>query len=413
MYNYNILLYLNVKGVHFVYQMIIIDDEPLVLEYLTEFINNEFPEIQVAANFDVSSKAVSYLKGNSVDIVLTDISMPEPTGIDIAELCHESFPQTVVIFLSAYKEFEYAHSAITFNVHDYILKPLSKNHLIKSLSSAIELLNKRNNEPKLSGFASNEYLLACQAVFSDLMCSSIRSEAELNEKFLSINLPVFMTDNPAVIFSLQIENMTDYLNNNWKYGKPALFDTLFRLVCTETESVFFAPVWYVQDKIELIGIAKKTNIDYEQIKSEFNLQIVNKVSKTMKLDITPAFIKELPAVKSMLSDNQSIENDKDLAKKFYNYIEQNYKNHISLEDAAKHFNFSRVYFSVYYKKCIGENFSTTLTKIRIEKAKELLKNPHAKVSAVMREVGYNHSTHFHNTFKKIVGCSPAEYQKNL
>ena len=207
--------------------------------------------------------------------------------------------------------------------------------------------------------------------------------------------------------------MTDYINTIWKYGKSALFDTLFRLVCTETDSVFFAPIWYVQDKIEIIGIAKKAETNHEQILSEFKLQIVNKVSKTMKLDITPSVIKELPAVKSLLSENQNMENDKDLTKKFYAYIEQNYKNHISLEDAAKHFNFSRVYFSVYYKKCIGENFSTTLTKIRIEKAKELLKNPHAKVSAVMREVGYNHSTHFHNTFKKIVGCSPAEYQKNL
>ena len=79
---------------------------------------------------------------------------------------------------------------------------------------------------------------------------------------------------------------------------------------------------------------------------------------------------------------------------------------------ARHFNFSRVYFSVYYKKCIGESFSTTLSKVRINKAKELLLMPNAKISSVMHQVGYNHSTHFHKTFKNLVGCSPAEYQKN-
>ena len=282
------------------YQMIIIDDEPLVLEYLTEFINSEFSEIKVIKNFDISSEAINYLKKNHVDIVLTDISMPEPTGIDIAEICHNYFPETVVIFLSAYKEFEYAHSAITFNVHDYILKPLSKKHLIKSLSSAIDLLNKRNNDSKISGFASNEYLLSCQTVFSDLICSCVHNEADLNEKFLSIGLPTSMTENPAITFSLYISNLTDYLNETWKYGKVTLFDAVFRLVCKETESVFFAPVWYAQNKIEIIAIAKKSNVIHEDILSEFEKLVVNKLKETMKLNINSSLIKKLPSVKSLL-----------------------------------------------------------------------------------------------------------------
>lgn len=164
------------------YQMIIVDDESLTLNSLTEFINNEFPEINVASTFDVSSEALDYLKTHNVDIVLTDISMPAPTGIDIAEYCHNSLPNTLVIFLSAYQEFEYAHSAIAFKVHDYILKPLSKNSLLKSLSSAIEILNKRNSVLSIDSFASDEYILLYQEIFSDLICSHITSVFEFEKK---------------------------------------------------------------------------------------------------------------------------------------------------------------------------------------------------------------------------------------
>ena len=111
------------------YRMVIIDDESLTLNFLTEFINKEFPEIKVVDTFDISSDALEYLKTHNIDIVLTDISMPKPTGIDIAEYCHKFSPKTLVIFFSAYQEFEYAHSAITFKVHDYVLNLFQKNHL--------------------------------------------------------------------------------------------------------------------------------------------------------------------------------------------------------------------------------------------------------------------------------------------
>lgn len=401
------------KVVIFVYKMIIIDDETLVLEYLTEFINNEFPEINVIKSFNISSDAADYLKDNKVDIVLTDIAMPGITGIDIAKMCHFSFPDTVVIFFSAYKEFDYAHSAIAYNVHDYILKPISKTHLIKSLSSVINLLDSRRIEEKTDGFANDEYLLACQTVFCDLICSCINDEDELNIKLSSIGLEPQLSQNAGITINLNINDLKEYLNKTWKYGKTALFDSLLRLVCKETETAFFAPIWYTQNKIEIIGIAKKININHEQILSEFKLEIADKLEKNLKLDIKISITKKFSHLNSFLSENKKPEFDAEITKEFYEYIEKNYKNHITLEDAAKYFNFSRVYFSSYFKKCIGENFSTTLTKIRINKAKELLTNKNTKVSAVMHEVGFNHSTHFYTTFKKIVGCSPAEYQKKF
>ena len=392
------------------YRMIIIDDEALVLNYLTEFINKEFPEINIEATFSISSDAMDYLKSHAVDIVLTDISMPEPTGINIAEFCYKTMPDTLVIFLSAYRKFEYAHLAIDYNVYDYILKPLSKQNLLNSLSSAVNTLDGRSSVSEFTGFTDNKYILLCQEVFSDLICSCIADEQALTEKLASVGLPASAADNPVITLNLHITNLNEYLEN--KHDRAALFDNILHLTCKDTDDVFFAPIWYTQNRIEIIGVSKKTDTSYEQIKAYFEHLVKSEFSEKLKLDSNFTVTKEYSSMKSMLSAKNLPDLDAS-RERFLDYIEQNYKNHISLEVASKHFNFSRVYFSVYYKKCTGENFSTTLSRVRINKAKELLQNPHAKIASVMREVGYNHSTHFHKTFKTIVGCSPAEYQKRF
>ena len=393
------------------YQMIIIDDESLVLNYLTEFIHKEFPEINVEATFSVSSDAMDYLKSHTVDIVLTDISMPEPTGIDIAKFCFKTTPRTLVIFLSAYKKFEYAHSAIEYNVSDYILKPLSKKQLLDSLTSAVGKLKARTDVLDLTNSTENEYILHCQEVFSDLTCSCITDETSLTERLASIGLTSEIADNTMITFNFHLRNLNDCTKDERE--RVSLFNSILHSICQNTDDVFFGPIWYTKTRIEIIGISKQRNATANDIRTHFERLVKNDLQERFGIDSSIRITDEFPSMKSLLSVRESSDIDTDSKERFLAYIEQNYKEHLSLEVVSKYFNLSRVYFSVYYKKCTGENFSTTLSRVRINKAKELLADPNAKITNVMREVGYKHSTHFYKTFKSIVGCSPAEYQKEF
>ena len=393
------------------YRMIIIDDESLVLNYLTEFIHKEIPEINVEATFSVSSDAMDYLKSHTIDIVLTDISMPDPSGIDIAKFCYQTTPSTLVIFLSAYRKFEYAHSAIEYNVSDYILKPLSRQQLLDSLTSAVSKLKARTDVFDLTNSNENEYILHCQEVFSDLICSCITDEATLNKRLAFIGLTSEIADNPVITFNFHLRNLNDCVASEQE--RVALFNHILHFVCQNTDDAFFGPIWYTKTRIEIIGISKKRNVSANDIKAQFEHLVENDLKERFKIDFSIRITDEFPSMKSLLSVRSDSDIDADSKKKFLAYIEQNYKEHLSLEIVSKYFNLSRVYFSVYYKKCTGENFSTTLSRVRINKAKELLADPNAKITNVMREVGYKHSTHFYKTFKSIVGCSPAEYQKKL
>jgi AraC-like DNA-binding protein len=86
---------------------------------------------------------------------------------------------------------------------------------------------------------------------------------------------------------------------------------------------------------------------------------------------------------------------------------------LSLGQVAKAVNTSTFYFCKIFKKVTGINFTDYLSRVRIEKAKNLLLNPNLRVSEIAYEVGFQSLTHFNRVFKKIIGQSPTEYRGQL
>ncbi len=95
------------------------------------------------------------------------------------------------------------------------------------------------------------------------------------------------------------------------------------------------------------------------------------------------------------------------------YIQAHQADDISLGSVAKAVNTSTFYFCKMFKKITGLNFTNYLSRIRIEKAKNLLLNPNLRISEIAFEVGFQSLTHFNRVFKKIIGQSPTQYRNQL
>ena len=93
------------------------------------------------------------------------------------------------------------------------------------------------------------------------------------------------------------------------------------------------------------------------------------------------------------------------------YIEENYQKDIFLDDVSRQLNISPYYFSKVFKKKVGKNFIEYLTDVRMEKAKELLRNSSKSIKEICLEVGYADSSYFSRIFKKNVGVSQREYKE--
>ncbi len=111
------------------YQVLIVDDEMPALRYMAAIVEKYAPGFAIAQTCVSGEAALSYMKENPVDLLLTDISMPSMDGITLALKARELHSGIHIIIVTGYADFEYAKGAIRASVDDYILKPVSVSQM--------------------------------------------------------------------------------------------------------------------------------------------------------------------------------------------------------------------------------------------------------------------------------------------
>jgi len=106
-------------------------------------------------------------------------------------------------------------------------------------------------------------------------------------------------------------------------------------------------------------------------------------------------------------------NESPVIRRAKEFIQENQSEDISLGQVAKAVNTSTFHFCKMFKKATGMNFTEYVSRVRVEKARNLLLNPNLRVSEIAYEVGFQSLTHFNRVFKKITGQSPTEYRAQL
>jgi AraC-like DNA-binding protein len=94
------------------------------------------------------------------------------------------------------------------------------------------------------------------------------------------------------------------------------------------------------------------------------------------------------------------------------YIENNYKDEITLKDISAAVGFSEYHFSRLFKEITEKNFHSFLNEFRIKKAEKLLTGSNMTIAQISHEVGFNSFATFNRLFKKIKGCPPTLYRKS-
>lgn len=105
--------------------------------------------------------------------------------------------------------------------------------------------------------------------------------------------------------------------------------------------------------------------------------------------------------------------ENDFVAKAIQYVRNNYRESMLLEDIAKECNVSRVHLSRKFKKNVGVGISKYICDYRMEKAKELLLTQEKiRISEIAVSCGFNDSNYFSSQFKKICGVTPTQYRKD-
>lgn len=128
------------------FHLMIVDDEPTLRKGLSSFIDWGSIDCVVDSTACNGKEAIALIGQKQPDIVITDIRMPECDGIALAKYLYEQYPRIKVILLTGYADFEYARSAIQYQVTDFILKPTSKEKLMEAVKKAQTMVLETKNK---------------------------------------------------------------------------------------------------------------------------------------------------------------------------------------------------------------------------------------------------------------------------
>lgn len=102
-----------------------------------------------------------------------------------------------------------------------------------------------------------------------------------------------------------------------------------------------------------------------------------------------------------------------IIQKACSFIEQNIDKDISLDQLAQNLGVSSFYLSKLFKEQTGENYSSYVTNLRLDKAKQLLNDDSLIIKEITSMIGYNDQNYFSKLFKQKFGLSPTEYRDTL
>lgn len=299
------------------YKVMIVDDEPLILQGLKNIIEWDKLGFEIVSSCENGEKAYAEYKLNPVDLIITDINMPKLTGLELIKKLRLDGENVKCIILSGYDDFKFAQNAIKLGVEDYILKPIDEEALELILDKVYRYFEDTKKKQHL--------LIDKNIKLGDLLRGKLSGE-ELEEIKSVLNIK--LRDSAYTVTNIAYNKGND---ENFIIGLQEVLDassnTKYELVKVFDGQIFILNSWQLD-----IGIF--------DIKEYFD-NILVKINNNLEAE---AFISIGTIVKSVDSIVESYDNVNELKK--YILIEGNNK---CIDDSI-----------VEYRKDVGINILETV-----------------------------------------------------
>ncbi|MCT4596060.1 MAG: response regulator [Anaeromicrobium sp.] len=391
------------------WKLLIADDEPKIRRGLRRVLDWNDMDINVVAEAEDGEVALGLIEKHEPHILLVDINMPFLNGLELIEKIQKIVPECMIIIITGYDEFEYAHKALRLKVYDYLLKPVLKNKLKDVINGALKELKEKENKDSYEEWNKKQLKGNIQTIKETFIKRWIYEdidEEEINKtlKFLGWNITI-----PVGILGVKTFKR-NYTYEDKKTSNEKIKKTMEGILPNNTYNFIFED----GDHIILIAPIKKminwlelgAKIDI-QIREELQIEVAmaQDIVEENILNFTKTYMKLKEDLKSMDSYTPVVLYAK-------NYIDTNYyRGNLSLKEVAKVSQVNPDYLSKLLKKELGMTFIEYLTKTRIKKSLLFMEDTNMKLYEVAEQVGYSTQHYFSRAFKKIMGTCPLNHKK--
>ena len=147
--------------------ILVVDDDQIILDSLCEYLQLEGYGVTGVGSF---TKAIEHLQRHSYALVVTDVNLPDGSGLELLNIIRKNYSHTVVIVITGYGTIESAVEAIKLGAYDYLTKPIVDDELLLSVERSVqqhklmdenkELRSKLENRYSLDNVISHDYKMS-------------------------------------------------------------------------------------------------------------------------------------------------------------------------------------------------------------------------------------------------------------
>ena len=365
-------------------KVFLVEDETIIRQGIKNNIDWRSNGFELVGEAGDGEYAYPMILKSQPDILLTDVKMPFMDGLELSRLVKKALPRTKIIVISGYNEFDYAKEAIKIGISDYLLKPVTSASLMDALKKVSDqIFEEQENSRLLERYFIN---------YEKYMAFPDKSDYSGVDRKLIRNF--LKTGN--------IEECGIFIDEYFEaVGEGNYMSLLLRQYMTM--DIFYCVLEFIK------------SLNAQELNTQPELTDLKRVTKAIeKADTTMEYLKELFTFALTVRDKNSGDRYGLLIREAQEYIAENYGNSdFSLNMIAGYISVSPSYFSSIFKQGTGQSFIEYLTKVRIDRACELLRCTTLRTSEIGEQVGYNDPHYFSTAFKKIMGQSPKEFKTRV
>ena len=344
------------------YKLMLVDDEPWALTGIEEIIDWEAEGFTVVARCGCGRDGILAAQIHQPDAVVTDIRMPDMSGLEMIRQIREIPVPAECVIVSAYSDFEVAREAIRLSAVHYLLKPLNE----RDVREAASLLRAKLDRTRRPVQKKAPVLLIDE---KNPAFPSTRGEGA-EPSFL------ILSDSPAV-FSLQ--------NTIKGYCQPIRFGTFAGILTTEKCTSLPPDTGESRPEPDFSDSWRLIRTAFASLDGGFRFAPEPEGGKAGKTPVSAADIQF--------------------------YLWEHMGEDLGLKLLAGQFYLSETYICDLFKKQAGETVLGFLKRIRLHRAKRLLANSSLTLREIASRCGYTDYSYFGRHFKAETGLPPELYRK--
>ena len=211
--------------------IIIVDDERSIREGIATSIPWQQHDINICAVASGVSEALDLIETYMPNIIISDISMPEMSGLDLLEIVNRTYPNIKVILISGYRDFEYAQRAVTNNAFCYLTKPLVAETLIQKVLEAKQEIDAKLKEVKLNDNIRRKLreniMVLKDNFFRMLMEGRMRQKSDIIDRAATTEIDINFTNFIVCVAEFELAASQKKLNMyDFSFYKAAIMSTI-------------------------------------------------------------------------------------------------------------------------------------------------------------------------------------------